>query len=62
MSHRMMQRAGGEEMKGRSGVVRRRRTTSRQTTAGRTVMNKRHRNKKHVDIQKKEEAEQSLAQ
>lgn len=53
MSHRMMQHAGGEEMKGRSGVVRRRRTTSRQMTAGRTVMNKRHRKKKHVDIQKR---------
>ncbi|MFX3646009.1 MAG: glycosyltransferase family A protein [Paenibacillus sp.] len=39
-------------MKGRSGVVRRRRTTKRQTTAGRTVMNKRHGNKKHVELQK----------
>ncbi|RPK23352.1 hypothetical protein EDO6_05693 [Paenibacillus xylanexedens] len=48
----MMQHAGGEEMKGRSGVVRRRRTTNRQTTAGRTVMNKRLRNKKHLDIKK----------
>ena len=52
MSHRMMQHAGGEEMKGRSGVVRRRRSTNRQTTAGRTGMNKRLRNKKHVDIKK----------
>ncbi|CAM4340022.1 glycosyltransferase family A protein [Paenibacillus xylanexedens] len=52
MSHRMMQHAGGEDMKERSGIARRRRTTNRRTTAGRTVMNKRHRNRKHLNIQK----------
>jgi len=52
MSRLMMQHAGGEEMKGRSGAVRRRRTTISRTAAGRTVINKRHGNKKRVDIQK----------
>ncbi len=52
MPRLMMQHAGGEEMKGRSRIVHRRRTTNRRTKAGRTVINKRHGNKKHLDIRK----------
>ncbi len=52
MLHRMMQHAGGEEMKGRSGIVHRRRTTNRRKTAGSTRIHKRHMNKKQSVISK----------